>query len=254
MLGTADLSRFNVLILPDSGANYAAGINAAGIDNLKRWVANGGTIIGIEGALQFLTDARTGFLATTAEGKAQGVAEPVKGGVTASTPAAPATPATGATGTPPAATAPAGTPPAGKLLATEADYTKAVLPASEQPDTVPGAIVRAKVDQEYWATVGVPATVYAMYSGRGIYAPLATDKGVNAVLFEGPEQVLASGYIWEENKKQLARKPLMMVATQGRGVVIGFTVDPDFRAYVDGLNVLFLNAVFRGPAHSRPAP
>lgn len=145
-------------------------------------------------------------------------------------------------------------PPAGKLFATEADYMKAVLPASEQPDTVPGAIVRAKADQEFWATVGVPPTVYAMYTGRGIYSPLATDKGVNAVLFDGPEQVLASGYIWDENKKQLARKPLMMVSTQGRGVVVGFTSDPNFRAYLDGLNVLFLNAVFRGPAHSRPAP
>jgi len=33
--------------------------------------------------------------------------------------------------------------------------------------------------------------------------------------------------------------------------VIGFTVDPNFRAYTDGLNVLFLNAIFRGPAHAR---
>ena len=66
--------------------------------------------------------------------------------------------------------------------------------------------------------------------------------------------LLASGYIWEENRKQLAYKPLMMVATEGRGVVIGFTADPNFRAYVDGMNLLFLNAVFRGAAHVRQAP
>ena len=243
-LATADLSRFNVLILPDSAAGgYGPNINAAGVENLKRWVANGGTLIGIEGALAFLTEARAGFLSSAAEGKATGVAEPAKGGA----PAATTGPPTAAAGTP-------GGPPAGKIFATEADYTKAVLPSSEPPDTVPGAIVRAKADQEYWATVGVPPTVYAMYTGRGIYSPLATDKGVNAVLFEAPEQVLASGYMWEENKKQLARKPLMMVSTQGRGVVVGFTADPNFRAFLDGLNVLFLNAVFRGPAHSRPAP
>ena len=68
------------------------------------------------------------------------------------------------------------------------------------------------------------------------------------------QQVLASGYMWDENGRQLARKPLMMVATQGRGVVVGFTADPNFRGYLDGLNVLFVNAVFRGPAHARPAP
>jgi hypothetical protein len=247
-LGTADLSKFNVLILPDSaGAGYGNVLGPGGIDNLKRWVSNGGTVIGIEGALALLTDLRAGLLATTAEGKAIGVSEvkpPVPGASGGA--GGGATAAAGAAGPTP--------PPQGKLLATEADYAKAVLPASEAPDTVPGAIVKAKVDQEYWATVGVPATVYAMYTGRGIYAPLPTDKGVNAVLFEGPEQILASGYMWEENRKQLARKPMMMVSPQGRGMVIGFATDPNFRAYLDGLNVLFLNAVFRGPAHSRPAP
>ena len=234
-LGTADLSRFNVLILPDTGqGGYATTINAAGIDNIKRWVSNGGTIVGIEGGLTFLADSRTGLLATAVENKALGVQ-----------PDAPK-PAAGGTTPPP--------PPQGKILATEADYAKAVLPASEAPDTVPGAIVRGKVDQEYWATAGVPPAVYAMYTGRAIYSPLTADKGVNAVTYEGPEQVLAGGYMWDENKKQLARKPMMMVATQGRGVVIGFASDPNFRAYLDGMNLLFLNAVFRGPAHSRPAP
>jgi hypothetical protein len=60
--------------------------------------------------------------------------------------------------------------------------------------------------------------------------------------------------MWEENRRQLAYKPLMMVASQGRGVVVGFTVEPNFRGYLDGMNVLFLNAVFRGTAHTRPAP
>jgi hypothetical protein len=34
-------------------------------------------------------------------------------------------------------------------------------------------------------------------------------------------------------------------------VVVAFTEDPTFRAMLDGMNVLFLNAVFRGPAHAR---
>jgi len=42
-----------------------------------------------------------------------------------------------------------------------------------------------------------------------------------------------------------------MVQREGRGHVIGFTNDPNFRGYMDGLNVFFLNAVFRGVAHSR---
>ena len=57
--------------------------------------------------------------------------------------------------------------------------------------------------------------------------------------------------MWSENKKQLAWKPLAIVQRDGRGHIIGFTADPNYRAYMDGLNVLFLNAVFGGPAHSR---
>jgi hypothetical protein len=44
-----------------------------------------------------------------------------------------------------------------------------------------------------------------------------------------------------------SRSPFVMVQNEGRGVVAAFTADPNFRAFMDGLNVLFLNVVFRGP-------
>jgi hypothetical protein len=49
----------------------------------------------------------------------------------------------------------------------------------------------------------------------------------------------------------MAFKPVVVSATSGRGVIVGFTQDPNFRAINDGMNLLFLNAVFRGPAHTR---
>jgi hypothetical protein len=42
----------------------------------------------------------------------------------------------------------------------------------------------------------------------------------------------------------------VVTARSGRGVVVAFTANPNYRAALDGLNLLFLNAVFRGPAHS----
>jgi hypothetical protein len=60
--------------------------------------------------------------------------------------------------------------------------------------------------------------------------------------------------LWDENRQQLAYKPMAIVERSGRGTVIGFTADPNYRAYMDGLNVMFLNAIFRGAAQSRPAP
>lgn len=106
------------------------------------------------------------------------------------------------------------------------------------------------MDQEHWLTTGVPPTVYAVVAGNRIYQPLKTNSGINAAIYAGPNEVLASGYMIDDYRKQLAFKPFVMTQRSGRGNVIAFTADPNYRAYMDGLNVLFLNAVFRGPANS----
>ncbi len=75
---------------------------------------------------------------------------------------------------------------------------------------------------------------------------------MNAATFLGPDELHASGLLWEENRQQLAYKPFVIVQPLRRGFVIGFTADPNFQAFMDGLNVLFLNAVFRGATHATP--
>jgi len=42
------------------------------------------------------------------------------------------------------------------------------------------------------------------------------------------------------------------VQKSGRGHIVAFTQDPTYRAYMDGLNVILANAIFRGSAHARP--
>ncbi len=90
--------------------------------------------------------------------------------------------------------------------------------------------------------------------GPDIYAPITRDKGTNVARFAAADELLASGYLWEENRKQLAFKPFAVVQDSGRGFVVSFTQDPNVRAYLDGLNVIFMNAIFRGSAHARPVP
>jgi hypothetical protein len=72
------------------------------------------------------------------------------------------------------------------------------------------------------------------------------------VRFQGPDDLLASGYIWDENRRQLAYKPFVVSEERGEGQVIAFTQDPTVRAYLDGLNVILMNAIFRASAHARP--
>ncbi len=250
-LGSADLRRFNVIILPDvggggrggGGGGYAETLGPNGIQRLKQWVSDGGTLIGISGAVQFLADPRAGLLAVQREDRVP------------ETPAASGGPGRGGAGGSGAAAGAAATPPAsvpGKILATAADLDKAIQPDSEAPESLHGALVKCVVDKEQWISAGLPASVYAMVSGRNIFTPIKIDKGVNAVTFAAPEELASSvsGYMWDEYRKQLAFKPFVIVSRSGGGNVIGFTANPNYRAAMDGLNGLLLNAVFRGPAHS----
>ncbi len=248
MLATADLSRFQTLILPEGGLGegYTAALGVNGPRRLKDWVSAGGTLIGIGGAVSFLADPRAGLLAVSQESLAR-PGEPPK-----ETPRRPETP-TAAPGAPGAvAQPPVETRTPGKIFAKEEDYLKAIQADSELPDAVAGVLVRARTDPDHWVTAGVAESVNVLVGGRAIFAPIKLDKGVNAALFAPPDQLVASGYMWEENRKQLAYKPFVIVQREGRGFIVAFTADPNFRGYMDGLNLLFLNAVFRGPAHATP--
>jgi len=228
-IAAADLSKFHVLVLPDAAGAYTAEL-APALQRIKDWVSAGGTILALgPNATAYLASA--GLIGLTQENAYRPDTPPAK-------PAAA-----------PGPNADIRTP--GKLLTKQEEYDKAIAADTELPDDVAGVIVQATVDGDHWLGAGAPATVHAVQSGRAIFAPIKTDRGVNVAVFRGPEQVLASGYLWEENRKQLAYKPLLVAARQGRGNVIAFTADPNYRAYVDGLNVLLLNALFRGPAYAR---
>jgi hypothetical protein len=138
----------------------------------------------------------------------------------------------------------------GRSYASEADLEKAEQPDTQAPWPAHGFLAKAKVDPEQWICAGVPEAVYALVSGSAIYTPIKADRGANAVVFAASDSVMASGYSWEEFRKQLAYKPFLIVQRDGRGNEIGFTADPNYRGYMDGLNLLFINAVFRGPGHA----
>jgi hypothetical protein len=231
LLSGADLRRFQVLILPDQGSasGYSGVFGAEGAARLKQWVTAGGTLVGFAGAVGFLADPKVALLDVAQENAWRSSEPPKKT-------------------EPPELRVP------GKLLTSEADYLKSIQADKELPDQVPGVIARARLDRDHWIAAGMGSTVTALIDGRNIFTPIKLDKGVNAALFLGPDKLLASGYLWEENRKQLAYKPLVIVQRQGRGLVVAFTADPTFRAYLDGLDVLLLNAVFRGPAHTSRAP
>ncbi|HEY1497595.1 MAG TPA: M14 family metallopeptidase, partial [Candidatus Solibacter sp.] len=201
-LAGADLSKFQVLILP-SGGNYAAVLGEGGVERVKNWVAAGGTIVALGDAVAFLAKAE---LMEIAQENALRDGEEKKGDKEKDEKADARVP--------------------GTAIASEADFDRVTRANTELPDSVPGAIARVKIRPDYWLTVGAADSVYTMVEGRTIFAPLKADKGINAAYYDAADKLLASGHLWAENKKQMAFKPVVVSGTSGRGIVVGFTQDP----------------------------
>jgi len=67
-LGMADLDRYQVLILPSTGAgDYLATLGEAGVQNLRNWVTHGGVLIGLGTANRFLAHPNVDLIAARRE-------------------------------------------------------------------------------------------------------------------------------------------------------------------------------------------
>ena len=237
-IAASDLSLFQVLILPETGRgqDYASVLGDRGIANLKDWVAKGGVLIGIGNANRFLADPNIDLLAIRRENAvAEGDEEKSAAGNGGNDDGESQEP-----------TVP------GSYVTAEAEYRELITPEKDSPDSVAGVLVRADVDSEHWLGAGVASSLNVLVRGSDVYTPIRLDKGVNVARFRAADDLLASGYIWDENRQQLAYKPFAVAQRSGQGYVVGFTQDPNVRAYLDGLNVIFANAIFRGSAHARP--
>lgn len=222
-LTSADLSQYHVLLMPATGrGSYSQTLGERGRENLRNWVQRGGVLITLGNATRFAIEGDSPLLQSTLEPKSQPQEVSARDTSVA------------------------------EIITTNEQLNHRIQDASADPDWVSGVITRVDVDQEHWLTAGVPERVQSMYIGRDIYTPLTINHGRNVASFASADEVLASGYLWAENREQIAYKPLVMVQPQGRGMVISFTQEPNYRAYVDGMHLFLMNAIFRGSAHAQP--
>ena len=224
-LRNADLRRYQVLILPVSSGSYESALGGSGVENLSEWVRRGGVIISLGNATRFLADPDVDLLSVRRERAVVEVEAPEE--------------EEGAT-------------VEGQYLTEEQQYRDLSVALEESPFPVSGALVRADVHPEHWLSAGVAPELNVLARGSDIFTPIRISDGVNVVRFKGPDDLISSGYLWDENRRQLAYKPFVIQESHGAGEVIAFTQDPTVRAYLDGLNVIMMNAIFRGSAHARP--
>ncbi|MEE2526518.1 M14 family zinc carboxypeptidase [Hyphobacterium sp. HN65] len=224
-LGFADLSGFDVLILPEqSGSGYSRTIGESGAENLSRFSRSGGTLIALGDATRFIADPDINLL-------------PIRRELAADTPSG------GGNGD--------GSTVAGSVIADESDLRAALEPRNARPDSSPGALLNIVGNSDSFLSAGYPDGVAAMVTGSDIYTAIPLDEADTVFRFAGADDLVASGHLWAENVEQMAFKPFLVSRRTGSGFVIAFTQDPTARAYQLGLDLALLNAVILAPARSQ---
>ena len=206
------LNDYNVLIFPDAGyeLDYKTVTGAQGTAQLKSWVENGGTIIAIAGAANFLiadgTLTNVKKISRFLENSAQAAPE---------------------------------TAPDKK----DAEPDK----KTESADTIPGSIARVRLYKDSFLSFGYTREEIPVFvNSSNVFEPPADMK--TAVSYADADRLKVGGLFWDIAKKRLAGKAYATEESVGSGHVILFAEDPSFRAAWGGLDKLLLNGVMFGPS------
>jgi hypothetical protein len=212
-----DLSRYNVLVLPSG--TYTSTFSEDELRGLKDWISRGGVLITLAEASRWATGERVGLLATKTEmrdGRPAGVDEKDD-----------------------------------KKPAADAkkpfDYEQAIQPEKESPESVPGALLRVTLDREHWLAAGLDDEIQSVVEGARVFTPIKLDRGRNVGTYAKKDRLVAGGYAWQNSQDLLPQKAFLIDQPMGRGHVIAFAEDPNFRAVAEATELLFINAVVLGP-------
>lgn len=116
---------------------------------------------------------------------------------------------------------------------------------------VPGAIVRVMADSLSPLLAGLdPGEFTVPMNGARIFrVPRDLAAGEAVVRFVPAGRLRVAGYLWPEVPARLGESPWLWTERAGRGRVIGFAGDPNFRDLWRGLLPIFANAVLLGPSY-----
>ncbi len=123
---------------------------------------------------------------------------------------------------------------------------------SAQTFDVPGAILRAGLDREYWLSAGYQdEELPVLLNGTRIYlAPAGPPSARRRVVarLAATDSIRISGHAWPESLERLGGAVIAYEERVEAGRVIAFAEDVNFRGFWRGVNRLFLNAVVVGPS------
>ncbi|HEY0404316.1 MAG TPA: M14 family zinc carboxypeptidase [Pyrinomonadaceae bacterium] len=264
-LKRAELDRYNVIILPDgSPGQYSSSFGKGGVETLRAWCERGGTLICLKGAAVFaalkdvnLTSSR--LIGSDDDDQASQATEEPTPTPTPETPAA---------------------ANARERIATARDKRSLGQTATEQqreeinqtekmegaapvlppiaspsarrghvPEAIPGAILRATVDRTTPLTYGYEEAQLPVLIDSG-YFFRPSKEGTNAVVFtsENKQSLRIAGFIWPNNTERLLRgAAYVFEEPTGRGHVVLYSEDPNYRGIWRNMTRLFFNSFLFQP-------
>ena len=112
----------------------------------------------------------------------------------------------------------------------------------EAADVVGGAIFAGDLDISHPIGFGYSDRDIALH--RNSTATLDEQDNPYSVVIRYTDSPLLSGYASDENVEEIAGTPALIAQRRGRGAVVLFADNPNFRGYWYGTNRLFLNSLF----------
>jgi len=247
-LGNADLSVYNALILP-TGGDYSGVMGRPTVEKIRNWVSSGGTLIAMGNAAEFCADSTAGF--SSVRPRHQVLSKLNEYATSAGEEMS------------------AEKPDVRKLQIWAFSAKDSVQKGKEEktgkkePETATpeqakkvdqlarvmsphGAILRVNLDQEEWLTFGLDDRLPVMMTNSTVlmakYPPTRT-----VARFARQEEIRVSGLLWPEARARLANTAYCTRDRLGKGQVILFSDQPNFRAFFRGSERLLLNAILYGP-------
>ncbi len=187
-----DLSKYNILIAPNS-----RNLDKKSIEKLKKWVQDGGTLIGYRGAARWLQNNK--FINIEFDKPTLDEIEDVS-------------------------------------------FEEKSLKNGAQ--VIGGAIFEASIDRSHPINFGYKNDKVALFRNTTLF--MKADKKSYNNPIQYTDNPLLSGYISKENAKIIKNTVPFKVQRLGRGRVIVFTDNTNFRAFWYGTNKLLMNAIFFG--------
>lgn len=126
-------------------------------------------------------------------------------------------------------------------------YSNTADQARREGLNIPGSLVRLELKEDHPLTYGMPPSTGVFYRGNPLFTTSVPRFDMDRrVIGHFPEKdILLSGYC--EKEELLASQPAMLWIKKGKGQVVLYSFNPQFRASTQGAYKLLFNALFLPP-------